>query len=597
MMRSGRLVDLVVTNLRASGGGAAFAILGVAVGAAFLTFFVGLGEGLRERVLNRILPANQLEFEPRSLRVFGIEGTASLAALDDARLGQVAQLPGVTRALGRARSAFPARLWGGKHLIGYDLHTEAFFDGVPAELLAPELAVFEGGLDLGRQRRERCDVDDDCPAGARCDDGICGDVDWAARFAARDLTMRCEVDADCIEDARCIDAQCRRHAVASCEASEIAVPAAGGGEGCAPRCSVDGDCRDHECCDGAPQARRCVARRCLLAQADDARTLDRQRSRGALAEVCADAQGCAIEGACPGRSYCAGDAPGLRSGRCELPLPVVLNPLLLEVFNTDMAASLGIARVAAPEALLGVRFHLALGDSHFTADAPRERQQIRQAVVVGFSAKAPELGATVPLGAVQAWNRRFLGAEATAAYDGVIVETVGNEAIAGVITAAEGLGLQLSRRSRMARTFGTVVLLVYLALLLLAFVVLTVAAVGIAHTFAILVHERRREIAVLRALGATAADIFAMVVAEACLLGLVGGLLGLALAHVGAYAVNRSAQRWLADVPLLPDQLFDFPWWSPMLPIVVGVLFCAIGASLPARRATALDPATVLSQP
>ena len=42
-MKTSRLLSLVATNLRSSPGSALSAMLGVAVGAAFLTFFIGLG--------------------------------------------------------------------------------------------------------------------------------------------------------------------------------------------------------------------------------------------------------------------------------------------------------------------------------------------------------------------------------------------------------------------------------------------------------------------------------------------------------------------------------------------------------------------------
>lgn len=601
-MKTARLLGLVATNLRSSPGSALSAILGVAVGAAFLTFFIGLGEGLRDRVLNRILPANQLELEPRAVRVFGVAGSPTGSTLEPAQVARIARIPGVQRALGRQRSTFPARLWGGRSLIGYDLYTEAFFDGIPDALLRPELVAFEQGLDLGRRRKERCDVDEDCPAGSRCVEGVCSAVRWSDRFDADAVVLHCAGDADCAVDMACLDGACRPRCGAeptTCASAEACVATseqADAAEVCVASCRDDGDCNDGAVCDAA--SHRCRPHPCLLAEADDASRLDRDAMRGHLAASC-DAPGglCAQQARCPGRSYCAAHRPGDVRGQCELPIPVVLNPLLLEVFNTDMAASLGIARVAAPEALLGVRFHIALGDSHFTADAGRDRQHIRQAVVVGFSAKAPELGVTTPLRAVSGWNARFGGSEAGGRFDGVLVETVGNEVIAETIAEAEAMGLQLSRRSRTARTFGTVVLLMYLALVLLALVVLTVSALGIAHTFAILVHERRREIAVLRALGAKRRSIFAIVLLEAVLLGAVGGALALGLAHAGAMAVEAAAAQWLQDVPLLPDRFFSFPIWSWPLPIVVGMVFCALGAGLPARRATQLDPATVLGLP
>jgi len=247
--------------------------------------------------------------------------------------------------------------------------------------------------------------------------------------------------------------------------------------------------------------------------------------------------------------------------------------------------------------LYGVRYHVAMGDSHFTEDAPRGRQQVRQAVVVGFSTKAPELGVALPLELVRHHNVRFIGRERAATFDALILQTESNEVVPGVIDAIEELGFTLSRRSRVARTFGTVVFLVYLALILTALVVLLVAAINIAHTFAMLVHERRREIAILRSLGATRRAIAALIIGEALALGTAGGVLGFMLARGGAWLVDTAAASALAGLPLVPDSFFVFPLWTAPIALGIAWVFCLAGALGPARRATRLDPATVLSQP
>ncbi len=589
-MKAGRLLGLVGVHLRASRVSAAFAIVGVSVGVAFLCFFVGLGEGVRARVLNKIFPADQLEIEPRAVRIFGVEGTPGQPGLSEARVARVAQIPGVVRALGKQKSAFPAKLWGGRQLLGYDLHTEAFFDGLPAELLRGELAQTErvaaSAVARGRRSAERCDVEEDCPAGARCLDGGCEDVAWAQRFDAATLHLRCGTDTECAAGLTCVRGRC---AAASTLRS----------------CQLDqgdhGACPEHQRCASHDGRATCEPIRCRLAAAADQRSLDPALARGKITTAgkgpgCIAGQ-CPTERPCPSRLYCAADDPDSREGTCEWPLPTVVNPLLLEVFNSDMAASLNLARVASPEILYGVRYHIAVGDSHFTQDAARARQQVKQAVVVGFSPKAPELGVALPLAFVQHNNARIRGQDAAASFDAVLVQVRSNEDVAGVIRAVESMGFSLSRRSRVARTFGTVVFLIYLALVLLSFVVLGVAAANITHTLAMLVHERRRELAVLRALGATTLDVALIVVLEGAVFGLGGGLLGIILAWAGARGVERFAADALRGMPLVPDQFFDFPPW--LLPAALGVAigFCVIGSIIPARRATRLDPATVLSQP
>ncbi len=617
-MRWRRLFSLVAMNLRASRTSAAFAIVGIAVGICLLTFFVGLGEGLRERVLNRIFPANQVEFEPRAVNLFGVHDSVGQAPLDDVGVARLAALKGVERAWGKQKSAFPAKLWGGQSLLGYDLRAEAFLDGMPASLLSAELHRGEAESTPPRtpgDPLERCDVDIDCEAGARCVEGVCEAIVWADRFRDDALHLDCDKADDCASGLACFHGNCQT----TCDSAHPC----GEKHGCSQlKCASDNECPQGACADGqceqgvclatcqdvsvcglgeacleAAGVRHCAPWRCLLSDPADAGSLDPDRSRGHLADSC-DARGglCATKARCPVPLYCAADRPGVKSGHCEWPVPTVVNPLILEVFNTDMAEALNVAPMASTAALYGVRYHFALGDSFFTKDAPRARQRIKQAVVVGFSARAPELGVAAPLAMVRHFNARHRGREATKDFDAVVVECSGNEVVAEVIAAAERDGLALSRRSRVARTFGTVVFLIWLALVLLALVVLAVAAINIAHTLVMLVHERRREIAILRAIGASACDIFLLILGEAIALGLVGGLLGWVLARGAALAVDAAGAELLAGVPLVPDAFFTFPWWSLPLALLVATVFCTAGSLAPARRATRLDPATVLSQ-
>lgn len=560
-MRLRRLLGLVGSNLRASWVRAGLAMVGIVVGTGLLTFFLGLGQGLREKVLERIFPVNQLELQAKAVQIFGTEQVLGQEPLDDARVKQVAALPGVVRAFGKQKSSFPARLWGGRELLGYNLFTEAFFDGMPAAVLTSELESFE---DVAAKRHpnpaakaQRCEEDLDCRAGSGCTDGVCAPTVWADRFVEiPDVVLPCATGDSCPATTQCQDGRC-----------------------------VGKD-------DEPPD-------RCLLpAPAGSGRELQFDAEVGVLAQACAEPGGwCPKLGTtCGTGRYCAADNPDSKLGWCEQPLPAVLNPLLLEVFNSDMARSLGAAPIGSLAVLFGVRFHIAMGDSYFSKDAERGRQQYKQAVVVGFSRKAPELGVALPLELVRHFNARLKGQASAAAYDTLLLDTASNEAVPQVIVDAEKLGLQLSRKSRAARTFGTVVLVTSLALVLLAAIVLVVAAIQIAQTFAMLVHERRREIAVLRAIGAARFDIAVLILGEAAAIGLLGGLIGGGTALLIATGVDAAAAHFLADVPLVPQGFFAFPEWSVPLAVAVALLFTVLGALGPARRAMALDPAAVLAQ-
>jgi len=114
-------------------------------------------------------------------------------------------------------------------------------------------------------------------------------------------------------------------------------------------------------------------------------------------------------------------------------------------------------------------------------------------------------------------------------------------------------------------------------------VALLVGAVGIANTMVISVLERRREIGVRRALGATRWAIGSQFLTESVLLSAIGGLAGALLGVLGTVAY-ASSQGWAVVVP-----------WAPVLLGLAAA--CAIGSVVgihPAARAAGVPPTEAL---
>lgn len=128
----------------------------------------------------------------------------------------------------------------------------------------------------------------------------------------------------------------------------------------------------------------------------------------------------------------------------------------------------------------------------------------------------------------------------------------------------------------------------YVVLGLLAVSVL-IAVIGVANTLSLSVLERRRESALLRALGATRGQLRAMLAIEGALLALVGTALGTVLG-IG-YGVAGVATVLANNTPVR----VDLPWPAIGLVGLGAVLAGVLASALPGRRAAAVAPAAALA--
>jgi len=114
------------------------------------------------------------------------------------------------------------------------------------------------------------------------------------------------------------------------------------------------------------------------------------------------------------------------------------------------------------------------------------------------------------------------------------------------------------------------------------------------NTFRTVVTERRRDIAILRALGATRRTILGMILAEGLLQGLIGSLIGLILGYLMAYGVLKLAQ---APMTQFVNIQLGAPVVSPglvALSILLGVGVTVFSGLLPAYNASRLMPLEAL---
>jgi putative ABC transport system permease protein len=123
---------------------------------------------------------------------------------------------------------------------------------------------------------------------------------------------------------------------------------------------------------------------------------------------------------------------------------------------------------------------------------------------------------------------------------------------------------------------------------------LAVATLGIVNTLVMAILERRREIGVLKALGAADGDVKQLFFVEAGVMGLSGGVLGVLLGWLIGQALTFATNIYLKRQDLPGVQISSVPLWLIAGAIGFAVLVSLIAGLYPASRAAKLNPVDAL---
>lgn len=200
------------------------------------------------------------------------------------------------------------------------------------------------------------------------------------------------------------------------------------------------------------------------------------------------------------------------------------------------------------------------------------------------------------LHAMQAYDMRdsSRATSSDAIYSTVIARLSGAGKVDAVEQAIKKLGFNtfsiLDATKSMRRFFA----ILDLFLGIFGSLALTVASIGIVNTLVMAILERRREIGIMKAVGASDSDVRGLFFAEAGAMGLLGGIFGTALGWIIGRVINFGTNIYLRRQGFPPEHIWAVPLW-----LVAGALGFAFVVSLlsglyPAARAARLDPVQAL---
>ena len=129
---------------------------------------------------------------------------------------------------------------------------------------------------------------------------------------------------------------------------------------------------------------------------------------------------------------------------------------------------------------------------------------------------------------------------------------------------------------------------------LLAFNILAlfIGAFVIKNTFTVILAQRAKELALMRAIGTSKAQIFKLVVWEALIIGLIGGIVGILIGTGLAQAFLSLAQALDWEIPNVGLRFSALVF---ILPVILGILVTTFSALLPAFKASRQSPLKALT--
>ena len=123
---------------------------------------------------------------------------------------------------------------------------------------------------------------------------------------------------------------------------------------------------------------------------------------------------------------------------------------------------------------------------------------------------------------------------------------------------------------------------------------LIVASIGIVNTLVMAILERRREIGIMKAIGASDGDVRKLFFAEAGAMGVLGGVVGVAFGWIIGQVINFGTNIYLKRQGFPPEHFWAVPWWLVAFAILFAFVVSLVSGLYPAGRAARLDPVQAL---
>jgi putative ABC transport system permease protein len=186
------------------------------------------------------------------------------------------------------------------------------------------------------------------------------------------------------------------------------------------------------------------------------------------------------------------------------------------------------------------------------------------------------------------------GAEESRGFPRVTLDTEPQASHEAIVDSVEALGFKafsfLKEFEQVQRFF----VYYYIGLGVIGLIALATASLGIANTMIMSITERRREIGILKSLGASELEIQQAFIVESGTIGAVGAVIGILFGWVGTRIVAAVARVFMQREEMPVFDPFALPVWLILLALAFGIFVSVAAGAYPATRAARVDPVEAL---
>ncbi|HWX52960.1 MAG TPA: FtsX-like permease family protein [Verrucomicrobiae bacterium] len=179
-------------------------------------------------------------------------------------------------------------------------------------------------------------------------------------------------------------------------------------------------------------------------------------------------------------------------------------------------------------------------------------------------------------------------------YQVLIVRVTKNKDVARIEDQIKKLGFSAFSIADASRNLAVAFTVLDSFLAIFGSLALVVASLGIVNTLVMAILERRREIGIMKAIGASDGDVKMIFFVEAGCMGILGGALGAFLGWAIGRVINAGTNMVLSRQDLPSLDFWYVPWWLVVFAVAFSILVSLVAGLYPASRAAKLDPVQAL---